>query len=228
MNASQASKKKTFYPIHLDIRNRRCLVVGGGGVGTRKVKTLLDCGAYVTVVSPDVQPALQELSGNPALTIKQRKYRSEDIDGVFLVIGATDDAALNRRIGREAAQKDILCNIVDRPESSNFILPAIVRRGDLILTVSTSGQSPAMAKNLRRELERQFGNEYMVMLKLMGAIRKKLLNQAHAPEAHKHLFEQLLNNGLLEMIQDNRTEAINRLLQRILGDEFNYEQLMAG
>jgi precorrin-2 dehydrogenase/sirohydrochlorin ferrochelatase len=202
--------------------------VGGGGVGTRKVQSLLGCGGVVTVVSPEIQPGLQALSDHPALTIHRRAYCPQDLDGVFLVIGATNDATLNRRIGREAEQRGILCNIVDRPEICNFILPATVRRGDLIITISTSGQSPALAKNLRRELERQFGDEYMVLLRLMGAIRNKLLNQAHAPGAHKQLFEQLLDNGLLELIRADRTQAINRLLQRVLGDDFNYEQLMSG
>jgi precorrin-2 dehydrogenase/sirohydrochlorin ferrochelatase len=216
------------YAIQLDVRGRCCLVVGGGGVGRRKAETLLDCGARVTVVSPDMAEGLQKLAGHPNLTLSRREYRTSDLEGVFLVIGASDDVTLNRRIHREAEQRSILCNIADQPELCSFILPAVVRRGDLTLTISTAGKSPAVAKKLRRQLETQFGEEYAVLLKLMGHIRKRLLAESHAPEVHKHLFEALLDGGLLDMIRENRIEAIDRLLLHVLGDGYSYAKLMPG
>jgi precorrin-2 dehydrogenase/sirohydrochlorin ferrochelatase len=215
-----------YYPIHLDIQNRSCLVVGGGGVGTRKVMALLKCGARVTVVSPVISERLQNLAETAPLTLKPRPYRTADLEGVFLVIGATDDEALNRQISRDAENRNILCNIADRPEVCNFILPSIVQRKDLVITISTSGQSPALAKKMRKTLEGQFGDEYGELLQLMGAIRKKLLRQAHEPEAHKPLFEQLINSDLSAMIRESKTEAINALLFKILGDGYRYEELM--
>ena len=149
-----------YYPIHLDIQNRNCLVVGGGGVGTRKVDNLLKCGARVNVVSPEISSKLQDLSKSERLTLRFRHYRSTDLEGMFLVIGATDDDALNRQVSRDAEARNTLCNIADRPEVCNFILPSIVRRDDLVITISTSGRSPALAKKLRKRLERQFGLEY--------------------------------------------------------------------
>ncbi|MGI9569394.1 MAG: precorrin-2 dehydrogenase/sirohydrochlorin ferrochelatase family protein, partial [Desulfobulbia bacterium] len=146
-----------YYPIHLDIKNRKCLIVGGGAVGTRKVNTLLKCGAHITVVSPDPTPQLTRLASEKSVTLKMRAYRSDDLTGMFLVIGATDDEALNRQISEDAERSHILCNIADRPEICNFILPSIVRRGNLVITISTSGKSPALAKHLRQELETQFG-----------------------------------------------------------------------
>jgi precorrin-2 dehydrogenase/sirohydrochlorin ferrochelatase len=216
------------YAIHLDVRGRCCLVVGGGSVGRRKAETLLDCGARVTVVSPDMAEGLQNMAGHPNLTLSRREYRTADLEGVFLVIGASDDVTLNRRIHREAEQRRILCNIADQPEFCSFILPAVVRRGDLTLTISTAGKSPAVAKKLRRQLETQFGEEYAVLLKLMGNIRKRLLAESHAPEAHKHLFEALLDGGLLDMIRENRIEAIDRLLLHVLGGDYSYAKLMPG
>lgn len=215
-----------YYPIHLDIQNRSCLVVGGGGVGTRKVMALLKCGARVTVVSPVISERLQNHAETAPLTLKPRPYRTADIEGVFLVIGATDDEALNRQISHDAENRNTLCNIADRPEVCNFILPSIVQRKDLVITISTSGQSPALAKKMRKTLEGQFGDEYGELLQLMGAIRKKLLRQAHEPEAHKPLFEQLINSDLSAMIRESKTEAINALLFKILGDGYRYEELL--
>ena len=215
-----------YYPIHLDIQNKNCLVVGGGGVGTRKVMTLLQCGANVTVVSPEISDRLQDLAESARLTLKARPYRTEDIEGVFLVIGASDDETLNRRISSDAERRNTLCNIADQPEKCNFILPSIVRRDDLVITISTSGRSPALAKKLRKKLERRFGPEYGDFLKLMGAIRSKLLSQAHEPEAHKPLFEQLIDSNVIALIQEGQTKEINALLAKILGDGYRFEELM--
>jgi precorrin-2 dehydrogenase/sirohydrochlorin ferrochelatase len=215
-----------YYPVHLDINNRKVLVVGGGSVGTRKVKTLLDCGARVTVVSPEVSRQLRELAASGDIKLAERSYQSEDLNGVFVVIGATDDETLNQQISSDADRLNTLCNIADRPEVCNFILPSIVQRDDLVITISTSGQSPALAKKLRKTLENQFGEEYGTLLQLMGAIRKKLLQQAHKPEAHKPLFEQLINSDLIVMIQAGKTEEIDMLLFDILGKGYKYKELM--
>jgi precorrin-2 dehydrogenase/sirohydrochlorin ferrochelatase len=215
-----------YYPINLDIQNRNVLVVGGGGVGSRKVKTLLACGARVTVVSQEVSDRLQELAASDKIRLELRSYRSDDLDGMFLVIGATNDEKLNRQISGDAEKLNTLCNIADRPAVCNFILPSIVHRDDLVITISTSGQSPALAKKLRKTLEEQFGEEYGELLKLMGAIRKKLLRQAHEPEAHKPLFEQLINSDLIGMIQERKINDINALLFDILGEGYTFEELM--
>jgi len=214
-----------YYPVCLDIRNRNCLVVGGGSVGTRKVMMLLACGANVTVVSPVATEKLRELFNNGAAELKERPFKISDLDGQFLVIGATDNQDLNRQIHAEAERRGLLCNIADRPEACNFILPSIVNRGDLIIAISTSGKSPAFAKKLRKHLEKEFGNEYAQFLNLMGAIRKKLLGQYREPEAHKHLFEQLIEGDLVQMIKDGDTAGINSLLHEILGEGFELESL---
>ena len=214
-----------YYPVYLDIENRNCLVVGGGSVGTRKVLTLLACGANVTVVSTAVTEKLKELSNNGLIRLKERSFQPTDLDDRFLVIGATDSQELNFNIHAEAERRGLLCNIADRPEVCNFILPSIVNRGDLIIAISTSGKSPAFAKRLRKHLEKEFGNEYAEFLNLMGAIRKKLLSQDHEPEAHKHLFEQLIERDLVQMIRNGDTDNINSLLHEILGEGYELESL---
>lgn len=215
-----------YYPVQLDLRGRACLVVGGGAVGTRKVRTLVACGARVTVVSPAVSGLLEQMAAEGRVALKRREYVSEDVEDVFLVIGATDDEALNRRIHADAEARRVLCNIADRPESCNFILPSILKRGDLVITVSTSGKSPAFAKKLRHRLELQFGEEYGAFLELMGTIRERLLARQNAPEAHKHLFEALIDSNLLELIRTGRRDDINLLLERMLGTGFRVEELI--
>jgi precorrin-2 dehydrogenase/sirohydrochlorin ferrochelatase len=187
---------------------------------------LLECGAEVTVVSKTFCEAFQSFNGLTAILLVQREYVSSDLDGKFLVIGATDDSDLNRRISADAQKKNMLCNIADVPEICNFILPSVIRRGDLVVAVSTSGKSPAFAKHLRKELETKFGDEYARFLDLMGAIRKKLLSTEHDPEAHKPIFERLIHSGLLTMIKNDQKEAINRLLAEIVGESYDYDELM--
>jgi len=216
-----------YYPVNLDIRNRKCLVVGGGAVGTRKVMTLLDCGAKVTVVSTDVAEKLQELSDSDIIKLEKRPFQISDLDEMFLVMGATDNQEINREIHSEAERLGVLCNIADRPEDCNFILPAIVNRGDLIIAISTSGKSPASAKKIRKDLEKVFGTEYAEFIKLMGEIRNKLLSEDHEPEAHKHLFEQLIKRDLVEMIKEQQTGNIDSLLFEILGEGYIFDELMA-
>lgn len=214
-----------YYPVYLDIQNRNCMVVGGGSVGTRKVMTLLDCDAKVTVVSPVITKKLLELADSGSIIVKRRSYQTSDLDEIFLVIGATDNQELNRQIQTEAERIGILYNIADNPEACNFILPSIVHRGDLVIAISTSGKSPAFAKKLRKDLEKQFGNEYAVFLKLMGSIRKKLLAQNHRPESHKHIFKQLISKGIVEMIKNSENDHINKTLHEILGKGYVFEDI---
>ena len=219
-------QKQKYYPVNLDIRGRDCLVVGGGAVGARKVATLLACGAKTTVVSPKTVPEIDRLADAGNIRLLRRGFSPDDLGGRFLVIGATDDENLNRRISAEAEKRGMLCNIADFPEGCNFILPAVVRRGDLLIAISTSGTSPAFAKALRKRIEADFGPEYGRFLDLMGAVRSRLLSFAHAPEEHKPLFEALINGGLLEMIRAGNTGAIDKLLEDVLGEGFRYEELM--
>ncbi len=215
-----------YYPINLDINNRECLVAGAGSVGTRKVKTLIDCGANVTVVSPEVSDAVLSFETSDQIKIKKRPYKAQDLEGMFLVIGATGDESINRKISLDAGRLNLLCNIADLPDACNFILPAIVERGDLLISISTSGKSPAFAKKLRKNLEKEYGKEYALFLKLMGCIRKKLLSEKHEPEAHKHLFEKIIGNGLLDLVKEKKTGDINALLYEVLGEGYKYEDLI--
>ena len=215
-----------YYPVNLDVKNRPCLVVGGGSVAERKVNTLLDCDARVTVVTTEATDHLKKLASEGRIELIVRSYQAGDLAGRFLVIGATDNEEVNQQVSNDAAGRGLLCNIADRPEACNFVLPAIVRQGDLMIAISTSNKSPAVARRVRETLEKEFGPEYADLLNLMGAIRQKLLAQAKSPEAHKELFTRLLDEGLLDMIRDNRIHDVDRLLNLVLGDGYQYKDLM--
>ena len=130
------------------------------------------------------------------------------------------------QISHDAQRLNILCNIVDRPQACSFILPSIVNRGDLIIAISTSGKSPAFAKKLRIDLENEFGEEYDVFLRLMGAIRKKVLSPGGNPDAHKHQFKKLISKGLPKMIKNRETNKINALLFEVFGKGYEFKSLI--
>jgi precorrin-2 dehydrogenase/sirohydrochlorin ferrochelatase len=215
-----------YYPINVDVRNQPCLVVGGGGVGERKVRTLLDCGARVTVVTTEATAHIRELASQNKIDLKIGGYQADDLKGQFLVIGATDNEEINEAISEEASERQMLCNIADRPAACSFVLPAIVRQGDLLIAISTSNKSPAVARRIRQTLQKEFGPEYGTLLNLMGAIRQKLLAQSKSPEAHKQMFEHLLDEGLLDMIREDRIGAVDELLEKALGEGYRWHDLM--
>ncbi|SCY86595.1 precorrin-2 dehydrogenase/sirohydrochlorin ferrochelatase family protein [Desulfoluna spongiiphila] len=214
-----------YYPVSLDIMGKACLVVGGGAVGTRKVETLVRCGAHVTVVSKAFTDELKAMAQDAPITLEERAYDASDMDGKFLVIVATDDQAFNTRVSRDAEATCKLCNVADYPSACNFILPSIVQRGDMTLSISTSGKSPAFAKWMRRRLETEFGDEYGEFLELMGLVRKKLLAEAHEPEAHKPLFEALIAGGLLEMVKAGDKKGADAFLTEVLGEGYTCDTL---
>lgn len=216
-----------YYPINLDIKNKNCLVVGGGSVGARKTSTLIKCGAATTVISPEFIPEFENIQRRGA-TLLKKKYSDNDLEKMFLVIGATDNPELNQKISRQAKEKGILCNIADLPDKSDFILPSIIDRDDLLITISTSGKSPALAKKIRMELDQEFGDEYTAFIILMGRIRNKLLSQNHDPDEHKKIFKNLVNSELIHTIKDKDNTKTNDLLHKILGNDYTYENLLAG
>jgi precorrin-2 dehydrogenase/sirohydrochlorin ferrochelatase len=208
-----------YYPVNLDISDKNCLVVGSGRVGARKAETLDRSGARVTVVSPEFDPALWK-SCPGTLCLKKKAYQSTDLDGMFLVIGATDSRELNQTIARDAREQKVLFNGADLPELSNFIVPAVVNRGDLTIAISTSGNSPAFARKIKQDLEQQFGPEYQEFLSLMGRIRTRLLARGHAPDEHKQIFRRLINGELFDLVKENDYKRIDHLLVELLGKEY--------
>lgn len=215
-----------YYPIFLDINDRDCLVVGGGPVGVRKAVNLEKCGANIKLISDEFSARFDELQKTSICFVKKR-YEKEDVKGMFLVFAATNNADLNQQIKDDALEFNILCNVADAPDKSNFLVPSTVDRGKLILAVSTSGSSPALAKKIRQDLERQFGPEYSKMLQLMWKIRKMLLSSVHNSDDNKAIFYTLIEKGLVELIKSEDEKKINAVLHEVLGKGFTYQDLVS-
>jgi len=215
-----------YYPVFLDIRGKDCLVVGGGPVGARKAVTLERSGARVKIISDRFSVRADELN-KASICFVTKEYEKDDLKGMFLVFAATNNADLNQQIKDDALAFNILCNVVDAPDNSDFLVPSTVERGKLILAVSTSGSSPALAKKIRQDLEGQFGPEYSKMLQLMGNIRKKLLSSGHNPDGHKAIFHTLIDKGLVELIRSDDEEKIDAVLHEVLGKGFIYQDLVS-
>jgi len=200
-----------YYPLCLEVAKLPCLVVGGGAVALRKVRTLLDHGARLTVVAPQATAALDRLAERGRIALRRRAYRTSDLRGVRLVFVATNDEALNRRVAAEARRRGLLTNVVDDPQMCDFIVPSILRRGRLLLAVSTEGACPAYAKRLRRALERQFDAAYAGYVELLARLRRRILKHVSDPRAGVRLLERLLDEDLLAVIRrEGRRAAESR------------------
>lgn len=215
----------SFYPICLDLEGRECIVVGGGRVAERKVMGLLSCAARVTVISPALTEELQQRSADSTIQWVAREYRQGDLKGAFLVIAATDDEETQKQVYEEAAHRNLLLNVADVPQRCNFILPATVRRGDLVIAVSTAGKSPALARKMRMELEKRYGAEYRILVDILGAIRPEILASGHPQQENEQMFKQLLHDDLPQWIRTGDWPSIENHLRKVLGDRVEDEWL---
>ena len=163
-----------MYSITLNLKSKPVLVIGAGGVGERKIMSLLDAGADLTVISEKCSNQLKSLAKNKNISLKEKGYEYGDCHGYFLVIGSTDSPETNTEIEKECSREGILLNIVDRPEFCSFHVPAVVKRGDFQIAVSTGGKSPALSGEICRELEKRYGEEYGRLTERLGSIRMEL------------------------------------------------------
>lgn len=198
-----------YYPLFVSLEGRSCLVVGAGQVGLRKIETLADCQAASILILDRQAPdqALAQLLERPglhsSLRFEQRDFQDSDLDGVFLAIAATSNAAVNQRISELCRARGVLCNIVDQPEKCTFIVPATVQRGELTLAVSTGGSSPALAKRIRKDLQEAYGREYALFLELMGRLRPLILALGQDTAANTEIFRALVGSRLLKALKDD-------------------------
>jgi len=168
---------QVFYPMFLNIGGKRCVVVGGGKVALRKVRALLEHGASVEVISPDPCSQLVELAEQGQICALRRYYQPGDLKKAFIAIAATDDSDINQQVVKEARSEGVLVNVADNLENSDFIVPSYARRGGVTIAVSTAGKSPALARKIRARLEREFGDEYASLVRLIGEVRAELRRQ---------------------------------------------------
>lgn len=206
-----------YYPAYLDLRGRRCVVIGGGVVAEGKVKGLLEAEAEVTVISPQLTSTLRKLADEGHVAHIARQYRPGDLIGAFLAISATDDRTVNEQVWREAMERDILVNVVDDVARCCFIAPSIVRRGDLTIAISTGGKAPALAARLRRELEHAIGHEYARFVELAGSIRAPLSARCRDLEQRKALWHELLDSDVFDLLRQGDEASARGRMAEIMG-----------
>ena len=200
-----------YYPLFLEMKGRPCLVVGGGQVAQRKVEGLLAADASVTVVSPDLTAELDVLKSKRRIEHRQRDYQSNDLKGFDIVVAATDDKATNARVDTDARANRVLVNAVDDPDSCDFILPSVVRRGEVVLAISTGGLSPALARRLREELEAYLSVDFAPLVELLAEVRGDLRARGVSVEAA--VWQRAIDGRLRELLSaGRRAEARSRLL----------------
>ncbi|HEY7069664.1 MAG TPA: bifunctional precorrin-2 dehydrogenase/sirohydrochlorin ferrochelatase [Acidimicrobiales bacterium] len=210
------------YPVNLVLDGRNCLVVGGGRVAVGKVRGLLEAGARVTVVAPEIDPALTDIAneleagdkGQQVLTILRRPYRRGDVAGHRFVVAATGDPEVNQTVYDEGEESGIWVNAADDPARCSAVLPARVRQGRLLVTISTSGHSPAVASWLRERLAEELGPEYDQLIGLLGEARKEV--QAQGLGTEELDWRRALDSGILDLVRAGRLEAAKERLRACL------------
>lgn len=207
-----------FYPVFLNLRGRRVLVVGGGPVAERKIEALLEAGALVTLVSPEATPHLDDLAARGAITVSRRVFSESDMDGAVLAISATNDPAVQKRVAAAAAARNILVNTVDRPDLCDFIMPAVVRRGDVVVAISTSGASPALARALRSKIEGVVTEEVARTARILKAVRPEVQSRFADEDQRRRFFETVLDSGIIEWISACDDDAAARRVRRMMDE----------
>lgn len=214
-----------YYPVYIDISKRKCVVAGGGDVAERKVERLLECGARVVVIGNELTPNLEAMKNEEKISHIPDNYKNDYIEGALLVIGATDRDEINERIYRDSRERGILVNIVDDPAKCDFILPSVFQQGDLSIAISTGGKSPALARNLREELEQRYGHEYRILLNIMGDIREKIISRGEPSDENRKLFESVLNSDILQHIRGENWDKVRKIIHDLVGEDIETETI---
>ena len=210
----------TYYPVYLNLRGRRCVIVGGGTVAEGKISRLLDSGAEICVVSPDATPGIRQFVADGAVRWEQRRYESGDLDGAFIAIAATNVREVNRRIFEEANERGVMLNAVDDPPNCSFIAPSIVQRGPVTLAISTGGVSPALARKLRESLQASGDLAWADLSGVMAVARSHLREAGLLSTIDPQRWQCCITPQLLAMAQEGRQgEATETLRAGLTGDD---------
>jgi precorrin-2 dehydrogenase/sirohydrochlorin ferrochelatase len=206
-----------YYPINLNIKDRQCLVIGGGKVALRKVQRLVSCQAIVRIISPQVVSQLAEIAQKEGIEILYKEVCSADLNDAFMIFATTNDAMVNRSIARWAQEKNILCNIADRPDQSDFTLPSVIEQGDLNISISTNGKSPALSRFIRKRLQDEFGQEYATFLELMGNLRQILNTEISCQKKRQKIYQSLLDSPILNCLKQKDLNTVSNTCEELTG-----------
>lgn len=209
-----------YYPINLNISDKKVLVVGGGAVATRKVERLAERGADITVVSPEISSEIAGFAKKSKVKWIDRAYKTGDEKGMFAVFCAISPGKKSIKIEeglfKRCIKKNILINVADKPEFCTFTLPALVSRGEFDIAIFTSGLSPRLARKIREDLEKVYGEEYNTYVKILGFIRKEIKLKKYPQSKNQKLFDKLINSDLFELVKDKRFSDISLFISNFI------------
>lgn len=209
------------YLVALELHGRRCVVVGGGPMAEHKVGGLLAAGARVSVVAEHFTPGLDALGAGGDVELVRRRWHPGDLDGAFLAVAADSDRVDNAELFRVAEERRVLFNAVDDPDHCHFAVPAIVRRGDVVVAVSTGGKAPAVAKRLREELASQLGPEWGTLVELLAEVRAETGAGSDIDldlDTKAERWQRALGQDLAGLVRAGRTEEAKDVVRRCLSD----------
>ncbi len=211
------SETYSYYPLFVDLHHKKVVVIGGGRVAARKVIPLISSGGDVLLVSPELTDEIKQLAAHGRITIRQREFQPEDLEGAWLVVSATDDRETQQQVVAEANRRRIFCNVVDIPDMCSFIVPSMVRRGDLCIAISTAGKSPAVAKRLRKEMEEAYPVIWGIYLQLLGKLREFILSSSSDSEEKTRLCNALAEPNILKWLTEDDWESIAAWAESVCG-----------
>ena len=208
------------YLVNLSLSGRPVVIAGAGEVALRKVHRLLEAGAQVTVIAPEVCPGLRELGNSDDIRILERSFRAGDLEDAALAVAATDDEEVNAAVSREAEELGIWVNGVDRPNLCTFTVPAVLKRGDLTVAVATEGKCPALSRTLREKIEAEIGPEYGTLLKIMAQIRREMIRRRWPSNRIHKAVQKLYREGIVEVTALEKPELLRTFIRTHLGEDF--------
>jgi precorrin-2 dehydrogenase / sirohydrochlorin ferrochelatase len=210
--SSKSDSSRVYYPVFLDITDKECLVIGGGKVAERKVTMLLQFKARVIVIGPVMTKTLLKLGEKGKIEYFQRSYTAKDLDNMALIFACTDNNAINTKIKKEAARRNIPVNVVDSPDVCDFIVPSIIKKGDLTIAISTSGVLPLLSKKLRQKIEEVVTEDYLEYLNIIGKFRRHLIKTVKEARKRAAIMKNIEKMEMREIITTGLENIIKRTI----------------
>ncbi|MBC8059132.1 MAG: bifunctional precorrin-2 dehydrogenase/sirohydrochlorin ferrochelatase [Clostridiaceae bacterium] len=208
-----------YYPMMLNIENKKCLIVGGGDIAYRKILELKDYGANITVVSISINEDIKVFVDTGAINYFQDTYDKTYVENAFIVVASTNDEEVNNQVFKDCSEKGILVNVVDDPKNCSFIVPSKIKRGDLTISISTNGKSPTLSRSIREELEKKYDEDYEVYLNILGDVRKEVIDKVKDADRKKEIFNAIIKEDYLNKLklhgEAKVREEINEYLRNL-------------
>lgn len=211
-----------YYPIMLDIKDKKCGVIGGGNIAYRKIVSLLECEAEVTVISNEVIKEIKLLIDDKKIKYLRDKYNFKHISDFYLVYAATNDSKVNEAVYSQCSQKNILVNVVDKPEICNFIVPSKVKKGDLTIAISTNGKSPMLARKIRQDLEKVYDYRYELFIDIMGEVRKEVFHTLKDAKKRSEFYKAIVYSDFIDRLTSQNRDEIQKEIMNILSKVNNH------